>query len=303
MTIVSLDTQSKAMPAPRLFTWQSTNGLTLVGVDWPAPTDAEPGSNITVLCLPGLSRNTRDFDDIAAFLQANGHRVIALDYRGRGRSEWDPDWANYTLPVEAVDIDRAIAELNLDSFAVLGTSRGGLHALAMVLRYPADRMKAVIFNDIGPNIETDAIQRIADTLGKSMEHDTFESVATALKTNLSDQFPAFDEASWMKLAHQLASDKDGKVVLDYDPALANHLANLDHDAPPPDMWPLYALFADRAVLVVRGETSDLLTLETSERMLTEHPGAALVTVPGQGHVPVLWEEDIQQRIAAFLQDL
>lgn len=295
--------EEKTGQPPHHFTWQSADGLTLAGVDWQVTSSISPDPKIPVLCLPGLSRNTRDFNDIATFLHASGHRVIALDYRGRGRSAWDSDWQNYTLPVEAGDIDAAITQLQLDSFAVLGTSRGGLHALTMGLRYLADRMKGIIFNDIGPEIEMSSLHRIAATLGQNMSNPSFEAVAQNLNHALGVQFPEFEPADWMKLARQLASEKDGKVVMDYDPELANQLAGLDDAAPPPDLWPLYEQLADRAVLVVRGEKTDLISIATAERMIANHPRAALVTVPGQGHAPVLWERHIHQSVAAFLKDL
>lgn len=282
------------------FTWKSPDGLTLAGRDWPAPSSGN-GQAITVLCLPGLSRNTRDFNEIATVLQSRGHRVIALDYRGRGDSDWDSDWRNYALPVEEKDIDAAIEMLQLDRFAVLGTSRGGLHALVMALRYPAERMAAVIFNDVGPHIEMRAIHRIAATLGHHMKNASLEEVAGNLEHTLGRQFPAFDAADWLKLAGQLASERDGQVVMDYDPALAHQLASLDDAAPAPDLWPLYDQLADRPVLVLHGEHSDLLSTETCRKMADVHPNAEIYTVSDQGHAPVLWETATHDKVADFLK--
>ncbi|WP_235867221.1 alpha/beta fold hydrolase [Roseibium marinum] len=256
-----------------------------------------------VLCLPGLSRNIRDFNDIAEFLQLRGHHVIALDYRGRGMSEWDPDWRNYDLTIEGKDIDAAIAQLGLQRFAVLGTSRGGLHALAMAGRYPADRMAAVIFNDVGPHIEMRAIHRIAATLGHRMTHASLEDAAGSLQRRLGNQFPAFLPADWLKFAGQLASDEGGRVVMDYDPALAHQLASLDDAAPVADLWHLYEKLSDRPVLILHGEHSDLLSEETCRRMLDVHPNAQLKTIREQGHTPVLWERETQEDIARFLKGL
>lgn len=282
------------------FTWKSPDGLTLAGREWPVPHDRSEQS-IPVLCLPGLSRNTRDFNDVARFLQSSGHRVIALDYRGRGNSDWDSDWRNYALPVEEKDIDAAIETLGLDRFAVLGTSRGGLHALLLGLRYPADRMAAVIFNDVGPHIEMRAIHRIAATLGHNMKAASLEAVAGNLKRTIGSQFPSFGDRDWLKLAGQLASKRDGQVVMDYDPALAHQLASLDDAAPAPDLWPLYDKLTDRPVLILRGQHSDLLSLDTCKRMLNEHPNAAVRTIPGQGHAPVLWDTETHEAIAGFLE--
>ncbi|GAB4540113.1 MAG: alpha/beta hydrolase [Roseibium sp.] len=296
---------NRTVPKATGFTWQSPDGLTLAGREWPAPV-GENGRNearIPVLCLPGLSRNTRDFNEIASFLQSRGHRVIALDYRGRGESEWDRDWRNYALTVEEKDIDAAIERLALERFALLGTSRGGLHALAMSARYPASRMAAVVFNDIGPHIEMRAIHRIAATLGHNMKTDSLAAVAGNLKRALGPQFPAFGPEDWLKLAGQLATEKDGQAVMDYDPALARQLASIDDAAPVPDLWHLYENLTDRPVLILRGEHSDLLSADTCRKMIDRHPGAELLTIPGQGHAPVLWDPESHGKVAAFLKEI
>jgi pimeloyl-ACP methyl ester carboxylesterase len=286
--------------APVSLTYQSPDGLTLAAKEWPVPQSAQEDEKVTVLCLPGLSRNTRDFNEIAAFLQGQGHRVIALDYRGRGDSDWDPEWQNYALPVEEKDIDAAIKAFKLDRFAILGTSRGGLHALAMAHRYPPDRLAAVIFNDIGPHIEMRAIHRIAATLGRNMSYASLDEVAGSLRHMLGMQFPVFSADDWLKMAGQVASEKDGKVVLDYDPALGHQFASLDDGAPVPDLWPLYEFLKDRPVMVIRGEKSDLLGEDTAQRMVDSHLNAVLHTVEGQGHAPVLWDSETHERIGEFL---
>ncbi len=282
------------------FSYQSPDGLTLAGREW-RPGQSEPNlKKIPVLCLPGLSRNTRDFRDIAAFLQKHGHHVVALDYRGRGESAWDDDWRNYALPIEEKDIDAAIEKLGLSRFAIIGTSRGGLHALAMARRYTPELLAAVIFNDIGPHIEMRAIHRIAATLGRNMTYSSLTDVAQSLRQILGMQFPVFSETDWLKLAGQLASEHEDKVVLDYDPALAHQFASLDDAAPVPDLWPLYDAVKDRPVMIIRGSQSDLLSEETANRMVETHPNAELHTVQGQGHAPVLWEQETQEQIAGFL---
>lgn len=299
------DHKTSEATGSREFEWQSADGLRLCGREWvPSPSGSpHEGAKIPVLCLAGLSRNSRDFYDIATFLHSRNHHVITLDYRGRGKSDWDKDWRNYALPVEENDISLAIEGLGLTRFAVLGTSRGGLHALAMSYRYPADRMAAVIFNDIGPHIEMRAIHRIAATLGHNMTCGSAEDVADHLERTIGHQFPAFARPEWLKLAGQLASAQDDKFVMDYDPALAHQLASLDDAAPAPDLWPLYEKLADRPVMVVHGEHSDLLSSATCKKMIELHPNARLKTIPGQGHAPVLWEADTHEAIAEFLAQL
>ncbi|WP_428651408.1 alpha/beta fold hydrolase [Roseibium sp.] len=305
MTTTPDDIPEYAMPEPEEFSWKGPDGLTLGGRQWLPAQNVQQAScpPIPVVCLPGLSRNTRDFSDIARYLQAAGHSVTALDYRGRGLSEWDPDWRNYALPVEETDIAAAIEYLGLERFALLGTSRGGLHALSMANRYPANRMAAVILNDIGPHIEMSGLLRIAATLGRKMEYSSFDELATGFRKTLGAQFPSFSQPDWKKFAGQLASSRAGKVVLDFDPALACQLAALDNTTPAPDLWPLFEKLTDRPLLILRGAHSDLLSEETCKRMLEMHPAARYKIIPGQGHAPVLWEEDTQRAIAEFLQSL
>lgn len=299
----NMESSANTDTASRTFTWTSRDGLTLSGREWGAQ-GSEASRHPTILCLTGLSRNTRDFNDIAGFLQKVGYRVVALDYRGRGASAWDPEWHNYALPVEGHDIDDAIEFLGLKRFAVLGTSRGGLHAMAMTHRYDTDRMVGVILNDVGPHLEMKAIHRIAASIGKKMDYPNFEAVAEHMEHTLGAQFPSFSKPDWLKLSRQLASPRDnGGCVIDYDPALAHTLVGWDDGSPTPDIWPLFEGLEKIPVLIIHGEMSDLLSRETCEKMLALHPGAKLVTVRGQGHAPVLWDRETQQEIAAFLDRL
>lgn len=287
---------------PHVFTWKSKDGLTLSGCEW-KPLRTIQSAAPAILCLPGLSRNTRDFNDIAEFLRNRGHHVIALDYRGRGKSDWDDNWQNYTIPVEGQDIDDALAKLNVTRFTVLGTSRGGLHAMAMAHRFGPDQLVGVVLNDIGPHIEMNALQRLSGTIGKTMEFIDTHALATDLNRTLGPQFPAFDTDDWLKMADQLSSPRNGKCCLDYDPALGNTLADLDENPPWPDLWPVFEPLKSVPLLVIRGEYSDLLSEETCTKMMAEHPGAKTVTVSGQGHAPLLWDSPTQSAIGAFFHEL
>jgi len=282
------------------FHWRSRDGLKLSGEIW------EPRGrpkDIPVLCLAGLSRCTKDFHAVAVYLQDCGYRVIALDYRGRGLSDWDPNWQNYTIPIEGQDIDDAIAKLKLNRFAILGTSRGGLHAMAMGQRYDKDRIAGVILNDVGARIEMRGIHRLAATIGRNMTHDSFETLAKHLQSGMQMQFPAFTDVDWLRYAHQLATKQHDQVVLDYDPALGHQLASLDEGAPWPDLWPLFDGLSDVPIQVIHGKKSDLLTDDTCKDMQARHEGLELVDIADQGHAPMLWDEKTQTRIAAFLDTL
>lgn len=285
--------------APSRFTWNSRDGLRLSGVDW-RPTVIDH-TKLPILCLPGLSRNTRDFNSVAEFLQELGHRVIVLDYRGRGQSDWDPEWQNYNLAIEGHDIDDAVTQLDLDRFAILGTSRGGLHAMAMSQRYDTGRIAAVVLNDIGPHVEMRAIHRLAATIGRSMRHADMPALARDLAHGLGTQFPTMTEADWLRFAGQLGSERDGGIVLDYDPALSHQLASFDDGTPWPDLWPLFDGLKETPLLIVHGALSDLLTAETCAEMRRRHGSAELVTVKDQGHAPLLWDRATQQAIAEFFR--
>lgn len=292
------ESSSSNLLGPRFFTWRSEDGLTLAGVHWPV---SKHSNQLPMLCLPGLSRNTRDFDAIARHLQQSGVAVYALDYRGRGRSDWDPKWENYTIAVEGTDIDAAISHLKLERFALLGTSRGGLHAMAMAHRYDKTRMPAVILNDIGPDIPLASLLRIRDSIGQKMRFESWDHLTNHLKAGLGAQFLALDQADWLRFSHQLASERDGHVVLDYDPALRHQLDGLeDHDIFP-DLWPVFDGLKDRKLLILRGQHSDLLSEETLTRMIERHTDTDSLTIPAEGHAPLLWDNYSQQAITRLLK--
>ncbi|MFN4008549.1 MAG: alpha/beta fold hydrolase [Pannonibacter sp.] len=294
------ENRSQAASKPELVYFSAPDGLTLAARVW-HPASHGNGA-VPLVCLAGLSRNWRDFGDIAAYLAGLGRKVVAFDYRGRGDSAHDPDWHNYAIPVEGHDIDAGLVALQLDRFAVLGTSRGGLHAMAMAHRYGRHRMSAVVLNDVGPRIELKSILRIAATLGKGMRHRSYEDLALRLRSQSQDQFPLLDGDGWNKLAHQLAKPDAEGVLLDYDPALALTLSALDDATPWPDQWPLFEALADRPVLAIRGTRSDLLSQETFTLMAARHPHLQTMVVDEEGHAPLLWDAASQDRIARFLTE-
>ncbi|MEJ8474162.1 alpha/beta fold hydrolase [Roseibium algae] len=288
------------------FTWISRNGLTLSGTEWCPPASMSKPEFPPVLCLAGLSRNSRDFNSIADYLQARGQRVIALDYRGRGQSDWDADWQNYSIPVEGQDIDDALEQLEIDRFSILGTSRGGLHAMAMAARFGSERISGIVLNDIGPHIEIDSIGRLAATIGKTMHFADKGACAEHLKAGLGRQFPALKGEDWVRFAGQLGSASQDSAspkgfTLDYDPELGKTLAVMDEGAELPDLWPLFETMLPIPLLILRGEHSDLLSKETCKKMLALHPRADLMTVPGEGHAPLLWDLPVQEKVGLFLK--
>ncbi|WP_123193969.1 alpha/beta fold hydrolase [Pannonibacter phragmitetus] len=281
------------------FHWTAADGLRLAGCVWHPPVEV-PGA-VPLICLPGLSRNTRDFADVGQALAANGRKVYALDYRGRGRSGWDQNWTNYSLPVEASDIALFLAQAALPRFAVLGTSRGGLHAMMMAAQIPREIFCAAILNDVGPRIELGALLEIRDSFAARRVYASFEDVAATLKSALARDFPKIDDAGWLKFARQAGRATQEGVIFDHDPALDKPMEAITADTPWPELWPLFAPLLDRPVLVLRGANSRLLTQETLQEMAATHPDLSSLTIPDEGHAPLLWDSLSQRAIEDFLR--
>jgi len=253
-----------------------------------------------VLCLAGLTRNSRDFHDIALALSGpghGGHEVFTLDSRGRGLSAWDPSWKNYTVPVEAQDAIDFIAAHGLHGASIIGTSRGGLLAMVMAALQPAT-IGAVVLNDIGPVIELEGLKRIAGYVGRMPLPETWEAATEAVARYGRIAFPGVPEAQWAEVARQWFNEKDGRPVPGYDPDIARTFAV--GEKPPPPLWAQFGALARVPVLVVRGALSDLLSEATVAEMRRRHPRCAALTVPGQAHAPLLKDAETISAIARFL---
>ncbi|MBL6432438.1 MAG: alpha/beta fold hydrolase [Alphaproteobacteria bacterium] len=205
-------------PLPR--EWLASDGLRLAATTWRAKNAGS--SPPQVLCLAGLSRNSRDFTPLAEALAARGFDVTAMDYRGRGRSDHDTDWRNYAIEREAEDIDCGLDALGIPRAIVIGTSRGGLHAMLLALR-SSDRVAGMVLNDIGPTIERDGLHRLAGTIGHTMEAPDWPSAAARLRDALGEQFPGLDDAGWERFARQLYVETPDGLHLDYDENCATRL--------------------------------------------------------------------------------
>ncbi|MCV3738536.1 alpha/beta hydrolase [Rhizobium sp. TRM96647] len=254
-----------------------------------------------VVCLPGLSRNARDFHQFAcAIADEPGRRVVALDYRGRGRSEEDANKANYTLAVECTDVETALDALGIESAVFVGTSRGGLilHLLAAAAPH---RLKGVVLNDIGPVIEPKGLQEIAAYLNRPQAPGNWEEATVILRGTHSAAFPALSQADWQDMAQAIYVERGGAIVADFDPAIARQLLAADLTKPLPDLWAQFDAFRPFPVLAIRGEHSSLLSPETLAAMARRHPGLATVTARGQGHAPILHKPDVLAAIRDFLR--
>jgi pimeloyl-ACP methyl ester carboxylesterase len=256
---------------------------------------------LPVVCLPGLSRTAEDFDPLASSLASGGatpRRVLALDYRGRGLSEFDRDRRNYTIPVELADVIAVLTACAAAPAIIIGTSRGGLIAMALAAVQPG-AIAGVVLNDIGPAIEAKGLMRIKGYVGKLPQPRTFEEGGEILRRIADSQFPKLDAAAWVTLAKRGWREQDGRLVPTYDPALARGLAAISPDRPTPTMWPQFDALGRMPLLVFRGANSDILSETTAASMQARYPAMELFVVADQGHAPLLAEPDTIGKIASF----
>lgn len=253
------------------------------------------GSALPVVCLPGLARNSEDFHDLAEALStdaARPRRVLALDYRGRGRSEWASDWRQYELGTELNDVLQVLTVAGIEKAVFVGTSRGGLLTMVLSATRPTVLAGAVL-NDVGPVIEPKGLIRIRSYVGKLPTPNTFQEGAQILKQVSDAQFPAFTQEQWESMARGTWHEKNGRLALSYDPGLMKPLQELDLEMPMPDLWNLFGALNPFPVLAIRGENSDLLSAQTLSAMQERHSRLTAITVPGQGHAPLIEEPIIQ----------
>ncbi|SIP91495.1 Pimeloyl-ACP methyl ester carboxylesterase [Rhizobium sp. RU20A] len=259
-----------------------------------------------VICLPGLSRNGRDFDGIGRKIASDAslpRRVILLDSRGRGRSARDGDPTCYNVAQEMADLLTLMERLSLAEAIFIGTSRGGiiLHALAAAA---PDKIVAAVLNDIGPVIETEGLLGIRDGLSGHRVFKDFTEAELALRARYGAQFPALGDSDWADMARAIHAERDGAVMADFDPAIMAPFQALTSETALPSAWPHYDALAARPLLVLRGAHSDILSQETADEMIRRAEGRAkLVTVTGQGHVPLLHTAPAAAAIRAFLAQL
>lgn len=262
----------------------------LEGVRWP------------VVCLPGLTRNARDFHELAVFLSSDSFAprpVVAIDYRGRGGSEYDPDWRNYNLGVEATDVMACLDRLEIAQAAFVGTSRGGLITLLLAAARPS-LLNAVVLNDVGPVLEPRGLARIRDYLQSSGNPATMAEAVAEQKAIHGQAFTGLAEHDWLKLAEALYRVENGRPVADFDPALRNVLADFDATRPVLTMWDQFDRLADVPLLVLRGENSALLAPGTLVEMARRHPSCEVLEVAGHGHPPMLGTAGLPEFIRKFI---
>jgi len=258
------------------------------------------GEGQPLLCLAGLTRNGLDFSFFSPHL--TDVRLITLDSRGRGESDYDPDFMNYNVLREARDAAELLAHLGLEKVTVLGTSRGGLLAMVLAAQHN-QRLSAVILNDIGPVVGAQGIARIMDYVGKRPKARTLDAAAADMKAAMEPAFPGVPLAVWRHQAeYQYRQTEDG-LDLRYDPNLHKALLEQAATGATPDMWMFFAALADLPLGVLRGANSDILPHETLEEMHRRHPGMISEEVPDRGHVPFLDEPESLALIRQILEEV
>lgn len=253
-----------------------------------------------VLCLPGLTRNSRDFHEIALDLSSGDRArdVYTLDSRGRGLSDYDSDWRNYTVPCEMQDaLDFMIAR-NLAGAAILGTSRGGLIAMVMAAAQPGF-LGPVVLNDIGPVIERDGLSRIASYVGRTPLPRDWKEAAALVRDMNKNAFTAVDDSEWEPIARQLFNERNGRPAPGYDAKLGQAFSSIDGPIPP--LWSQFDALKRVPVMVIRGINSDLLSEATVEAMRQRHKDLSELAIAGQGHAPWLRDKASITEVRRFLE--
>jgi pimeloyl-ACP methyl ester carboxylesterase len=249
-----------------------------------------------VLCLPGLTRNSRDFAALAGRLRAR-RDVLTADLRGRGRSAWDPDASHYQLPIYVQDAWSLLDSLALSRVLVVGTSLGALMGMAMAATKP-DRIAGVVLNDAGPEIDPAGLKRIAGYAGKLPPVSTWAEAAAQARSVYGLALPGLSDAQWLEFAQRgYRENAAGVPVPDMDPKIADAFKNPSAAA---DMWPLFSMIKGVPLLVIRGALSDLLSAATVARMAREKPELQQVEVANRGHTPLLDEPECLTAIDAFV---
>ncbi|MEO8141490.1 MAG: alpha/beta hydrolase [Sphingomicrobium sp.] len=255
--------------------WNSADGVKLHYRDHDGNRDRPP-----ILCIPGLTRNARDFEPVANRF-AGDWRVISIDLRGRGGSAFDPDPANYRPMVYVADIMKMLDQLGIADAVFVGTSLGGICTMALALN-EHERIAGALLNDIGPVVDNAGIDRILGYVGKPAIFASWDEAIDQVSARNVDVYPDYSRAEWERFVRRMAIEEGGKIRFDYDMRIAG---NFESAASAPDVWPLYQALDGRPVTILRGELSDLLSAEVAIQMASAISDVELVTVPRVGHAP------------------
>lgn len=281
------------MPTDNARFFKSQDGLNLYYRDFGATNPGTP-----VLCLPGLTRNSRDFEDLANRL-SDRRRVITTDLRGRGFSDHDPNWENYHPLTYVNDVWTLLDHLGIERVIVVGTSLGGLCAMVMAAQQ-GERVAGVIMNDIGPEINPAGIARIQKYAGRVPPVNSWEEALDQSKLIYGEWLPGLSDADWKKLVWRgYREDESGIPRLDIDNKIGEAVRKVG--AQKGDPWALFDALAEIPVTVLWGVLSDILTKDIIDKMVARKADIEIVAVPNRGHVPLLDEPECLVAIDAFLE--
>ena len=275
--------------------FEASDALTLYARDY----NRAAADRIPVLCLAGLTRNSKDFEPIVPLIERQ-RRVLTLDYRGRGRSSYAEDWSTYRPEIEADDAVRLLDHLNVPRAAILGTSRGGIVAMVMAAKHK-ERISGMLLNDIGPEIEPAGLIRIRKMIDQRPNITNWREAIEVLKS-ANPGYETLGDSQWQQMARAIFRDEEGRPVYDFDVRLGLSFPSMEDIVlgKVPDLWMLFDLFKDVPVSVLRGEHSDLLSERIVGEMATHHPNLDAVTVRDRGHIPLLDEPESTAGVLRWL---
>ena len=273
--------------------YDSQDGLRLYSRVYAGPTAAAP----SVLCLHGLMRTGRDFEDLAEHLAAR-YRVIVPDVRGRGLSARDANFNNYQIPVYLGDVLRLLSGLGAQRVTIVGTSMGGLMAMVLAATQP-QLVAGIVLNDVGPEVDKAGLERIRGYAGKAPPVRDWAQAINVVRLVYGPALPGLSDARWEKLTRACyRADAQGVPQADADPLISEPIKDMSKAAP--DLWPLWGAIAKVPMLAIRGAQSDILSAATLERMKKEKPDLHTLTVANRGHAPLLDEAECMKAIDEFL---
>ncbi len=284
-------------PAFHDFFCQSADGLKLHGRD----IGPKESAHLPVFCLPGLTRTAEDFDVVANALASDPkapRRVVSMEYRGRGQSDYDPDPSKYNVVVESGDVLAVAAAAEISRAILLGTSRGGIISMVLAAAQPT-LLAGVILNDVGPALEMRGLTKIKRYIGDPPPRKTWDEACAGLKSLFGKVFPALTDAQWMEWTRRAFKPDGHGLVRTYDPKLGHVFDAVDPDNPPPPIWELFDKMAEVPLMLIHGALSDLLTAQGVADMQARRSDLEVVEVVDQGHAPLLEDRPTIERIAAF----
>jgi pimeloyl-ACP methyl ester carboxylesterase len=275
--------------------WQSADGLTLHFREY-----GTAGARPPVICLHGLTRNARDFEDLAPHIVGQGWHVLVPSMRGRGDSDYAEDPDSYQVGTYLFDLLAMLEAEQIDRFVSIGTSMGGLITLALAALHP-DRIAGALLNDVGPVLETAGLDAIKSYIGQGRSFPTWMHAARALEEVHGGSFPGFGTEEWIAMAKRtLTLCNNGRIAFDYDMKIAEPIMAADEAAVPPDLWPAFDALAKKPLALLRGELSQLLSTQAFDEMRRRAPVAIAATIPAVGHAPTLDEPEARAAIDALL---